>query len=130
MASKRILVTLLLALMPLLATAEGLPSTLQPKQAVNYLYVDDIAWVDVRKQKEWDAGHLAEAVHLPVKEVASRAATVLPNKDQQIITYCAVGYRAAKAKRELLKMGYTNVSSVVAGGYKMLEKFRPIPNKP
>ena len=71
--------------------------------------LDDVIVLDVRRQDEFDEGHVAGAVLLPYTELADRAAEVLPNKDQVILIYCRAGRRSMIAADELIEMGYLNV---------------------
>ena len=57
--------------------------------------------LDVREQHEWDAGHAAEAVHMPIGELD--AAALPPNT--QIITTCRSGGRGARAAAVLADAG-------------------------
>lgn len=65
--------------------------------------------IDVRSPGEWSGGHVDGAIHVPVKDVASRMLTIQPDKDTQLIVYCAAGVRAAKAETILTEMGYTKI---------------------
>tara|TARA_R110002096_G_scaffold434832_1_gene658074 strand:+ start:62562 stop:62951 length:390 start_codon:yes stop_codon:yes gene_type:complete len=65
--------------------------------------------VDVRSSDEFAGGHVDGAIHVPVSQVAERMPTIAPEKDQQIVLYCAVGGRAAKAESTLRSMGYTKI---------------------
>ncbi|MGH4016029.1 MAG: rhodanese-like domain-containing protein [Pseudonocardiaceae bacterium] len=57
--------------------------------------------LDVREQHEWDAGHAAEAVHMPIEELDAAA---LPT-GIQIITTCRSGGRGARAAAALTEAG-------------------------
>lgn len=57
--------------------------------------------VDVREQHEWDAGHAAEAVHMPLGELE---ATALP-PGTPIVTTCRSGGRGSRAAAALLAAG-------------------------
>jgi len=66
--------------------------------------------VDVREQREWDAGHVEGAVFLPLSKLrngitAEELAERIP-KDQIVYTHCAVGVRSCTAADVLLKYGY------------------------
>ena len=66
--------------------------------------------VDVREKREWDSGHVAGAVLLPLSELqakgaAERLAAKLP-KDKVIYTHCVVGKRAVTAGTILEQQGY------------------------
>ncbi len=57
--------------------------------------------VDVREQHEWDAGHAAEAVHMPIGELD--AAAFPPGTP--IVTTCRSGGRGSRAAVTLLEAG-------------------------
>lgn len=65
--------------------------------------------IDVRSSDEFAGGHVDGAIHVPVSQVAERMPTIAPEKDQQIVLYCAVGGRAARAETTLRAMGYTKI---------------------
>ncbi|MFC4001890.1 rhodanese-like domain-containing protein [Prauserella oleivorans] len=50
--------------------------------------------LDVRRQSEWDAGHLDDAVHIPLHELLDRLDDV---PDGEVWVHCKSGYRAAIA---------------------------------
>lgn len=58
--------------------------------------------VDVRNQDEWESGHLLGAVHVPVHEVAQRAASLPPG---ELWVHCRSGYRAGIAASLLHRLG-------------------------
>ena len=65
--------------------------------------------LDVRTQEEYDAGHIPGAVLIPHTEIAQRAETELPDKDQLILIYCRSGNRSRQAAEILVELGYTNI---------------------
>ena len=65
--------------------------------------------IDARTQEEYEEGHIPGAILIPEYEIANRAETELPDKDQLILVYCRSGRRSKIAAEELLKLGYTNV---------------------
>jgi len=65
--------------------------------------------LDVRRQDEFDAGHIPGAVLLPNEEVAKKAESVLTDKHQLILVYCRSGNRSKQASQKLANLGYTNV---------------------
>jgi cysteine synthase/rhodanese-related sulfurtransferase len=68
--------------------------------------------LDVRTPNEFVAGHLAEAVNLPLQALQAGAAQGLPpDKQRPIVTLCATGKRSVVALPLLRALGYTNVSS-------------------
>jgi len=73
--------------------------------------------LDVREDKEWDAGHASPAVHLGRGVIERDIIQEFPDKSAELILYCGGGYRSALTADNLQKMGYTNVYSM-AGGWK------------
>lgn len=80
--------------------------------AVAEVGLPDIMLVDVREQHEWDAGHAAHAVHVPLGDLAARMGE-LP-QDQQLQVVCKAGGRSARATQMLRSQGYDAVN--VRGG--------------
>ena len=65
--------------------------------------------IDARTQSEYDEGHIPGAILIPEYEIAQRAESELPDKNQLILVYCRSGRRSKIAAEELVKLGYTNV---------------------
>jgi sulfur-carrier protein adenylyltransferase/sulfurtransferase len=71
--------------------------------------------VDVREKDEYRAGFIPGAIHIPRAHLEMQAEAKLPNKDAEIILYCAGGTRSAFAAKTLNDFGYTNVISANPG---------------
>ena len=65
--------------------------------------------VDVRSADEYKAQRIDGAVLVPVDQIATLAATKLPDKSLPTIVYCQSGARSARAAQILAGLGYTNV---------------------
>lgn len=65
--------------------------------------------VDVRSPAEFKAGHLPEAVNIPLVELADRLPRSVADKKQVLLLHCLSGTRSGIAKRILKGMGYQNV---------------------
>jgi sulfur-carrier protein adenylyltransferase/sulfurtransferase len=72
--------------------------------------------LDIREPDEWAEGHIPGAVHLPRTYFESRVEGLAPDKDGEIVVYCAGGSRSAFVARTMGELGYTNVANL-AGGY-------------
>lgn len=68
--------------------------------------------LDVREDYEWEAGHIAGAVHIPVDEVPERIDELDPDEDLHVI--CRSGGRSSKVTQWLAHNGYSAVN--VSGG--------------
>ena len=65
--------------------------------------------VDVRRQDEYDAGHIPGAILIPNESIGSDPPETLPDYDQIILIYCRTGNRSKQAAEKLAAMGYTNI---------------------
>lgn len=65
--------------------------------------------VDVRRQEEYDVGHIPGAILIPNESIDKERPKELPDLDQIILIYCRSGNRSKQAAQKLLAMGYTNL---------------------
>ena len=65
--------------------------------------------VDVRRQDEYDAGHIPGAILIPNESIGTEQPDELPDLDQVILIYCRSGNRSKQAAQKLFDMGYTNI---------------------
>ncbi len=63
--------------------------------------------IDVRTKAEFKAGHLKNAVNIPLDTLATNLSRL--NKSKPIITCCASGMRSASAKSILKSNGFTDI---------------------
>jgi molybdopterin/thiamine biosynthesis adenylyltransferase/rhodanese-related sulfurtransferase len=72
--------------------------------------------LDVREKQETDQGMLPGAKHVPRGFLELRIEETVPDRDTDVVLYCAGGTRSLLAARTLRDMGYTHVRSM-SGGY-------------
>jgi len=73
--------------------------------------------VDVREDREWEAGRACGAMHLGKGIIERDIEALVPDKSTCLVLYCGGGYRSALAADNLRKMGYTGAISL-DGGWK------------
>jgi outer membrane protein assembly factor BamB len=66
--------------------------------------------LDVRSRKEFDAGHVPEAIHLPFWRVGSHWRTLAAMRENPVVVYCGHGPRAYIAGAALKRRGFTKVT--------------------
>jgi rhodanese-related sulfurtransferase len=110
--SKNIIVGLLLIGFSV-AQAEG--DLVSPKEASVLTAEKQAVIVDVREDDEWNAGHIAGAVHIPLNQLDARLPELLKYKDTTVITQCQSGKRSLKALEVLKSAGFSKVSSMDGG---------------
>ena len=74
--------------------------------------------LDVRTVKEFNEGHIENAINIPVEELKDRIAEAKKLK-QPILAHCRSGRRSGRATKILNKAG---IKTFNAGGYKYLIK--------
>jgi len=75
----------------------------------------NIILLDVRSEEEYKAKHIPGATLLPLPEIESKAANVLPDKNAVILVYCRSGVRSRNASNQLVSMGYSQVYDIAGG---------------
>ena len=65
--------------------------------------------VDVRRQDEYDSGHIPGAICIPNESITDTQPAELPDLNQVILVYCRTGRRSKEASQKLFDMGYKNV---------------------
>ena len=65
--------------------------------------------VDVRRQDEYDEGHIPGAILIPNESIGTKQPEELPDLDQIILIYCRSGNRSKQASEKLAAIGYTNI---------------------
>ena len=124
---KRILPAVLAALLLLTGCASGQPA--ETPQAADEGGMTKLPWlqidqetakkmmeaddghvvVDVRRQDEYDSGHIPGAILIPNESIGTERPQELPDLYQIILIYCRSGNRSKQAAQKLADLGYVNV---------------------
>lgn len=65
--------------------------------------------VDVRRQDEYDSGHIPGAVCIPNESIGEVPPAELSDPDQVVLIYCRTGRRSKEAAQKLADLGYSNI---------------------
>jgi len=71
--------------------------------------------LDVREDVEFAIGHIADARHIPLSQLASRCNELEKWKGKPVVVNCQSGMRSAKACAVLRKNGFAQVSNLAGG---------------
>ena len=71
--------------------------------------------LDVRNAEEFAAGHLPDALHIPLEKLAERLAELQKFKEKPLIVCCASGTRASRACATLKKEGFNRLYHLSGG---------------
>jgi molybdopterin/thiamine biosynthesis adenylyltransferase/rhodanese-related sulfurtransferase len=94
----------------------------QVKSQVRETSVDELkgarpqVLIDVREGDEYNDGYIPGAIWIPRGKLEMRIEDAVPDRDADVVLYCAGGNRSAMAARSLAELGYGRVRSL-AGGY-------------
>lgn len=78
--------------------------------------------IDVRQQPEYEAGHLADAINIPLDEMGDVAAFAGLEERQNLYIHCSSGYRSAMASSILKKHGFHNLRNIPGGWDRIKEE--------
>lgn len=88
---------------------------IKPQEAVRLINHEGAVAVDVREDKEYQEGHVLNAVHIPLGLMEERIAELDAYRSQPLIVYCRTGQRAAHAGVLLRKQGFERVYKLGGG---------------
>ena len=94
--------------LPVACTAQISPEELQKR-----LQTSDVQVLDVRREPEWDAGHIEQAIWWPLDNF--KVAPPEIDREAPLAVHCKGGYRSMIASSLLERAGFGNVFNVVGG---------------
>src|SRR6266542_4029401 len=107
----------------------------QVKAEIREVSVDEVQrqqprnLIDVREGDEYTEGYIPGATWIPRGKLELRIEDAVPDRDAEVVLYCAGGNRSALAAKSLKELGYSKVSSM-AGGYGAWKKAGLATTKP
>ena len=91
-------------------TSQAVYTQITQEKAKEMMKADDgHVIVDVRRQDEYDEGHIPGAILIPNESIEDTRPDALPDLEQIILVYCRSGRRSKEAAQKLADMGYKNV---------------------
>ncbi|HEY8309747.1 MAG TPA: MBL fold metallo-hydrolase [Gemmatimonadaceae bacterium] len=91
----------------------SLPRILDGDDVAHAASAHDVMILDVRNRDEYERGHIAHAVLIPLPELHARLAEI--PRDRAIITHCQRGSRSAVAAATLDAFGFEDVHELTGG---------------
>jgi rhodanese-related sulfurtransferase len=77
---------------------------LSPQRVAELLDRGEIQLVDVREQREWDAGRIAGARHIELERLAGRSGEI--DRERPVVFQCRLGARSAMATAAFRASGW------------------------
>jgi rhodanese-related sulfurtransferase len=75
----------------------------------------DALLLDVRETAEYEGGHLPNAVHIPLSQLAGRGDELAKHVARPVVAYCASGNRSRMAGGTLAKVGFKEIYNLHGG---------------
>ena len=72
--------------------------------------------IDVRTAGEFQAGHLTNAINIPLNELKETLPRQVSDKGKVLLLHCQSGRRSGQAETQLRTMGYTNAFNLGSYG--------------
>ncbi len=86
-----------------------------PQGAVMMINRQDALVVDVRDKKEFEAGHIVDAINIPLINLKQRAVELKKHKARPVIVVCKLGQHAGEAANILMEAGHEQVVKLSGG---------------
>lgn len=90
-----------------------LPAELSVQAVAELLPQGGVTVIDVREPWEYDEGHIADAVLIPLGELAGRLDEI--PRDEPVILVCRSSNRSGQAQRLLQRSGFENTHNMLGG---------------
>ena len=100
-----------------------------PQEAVMLINRQDGIILDVRDKKEFDSGHIVDAIHIPAAKVASRVAELSKYKSRPVIVVCKIGQHSADTCKVLVEQGFEHVVRMRGGMAEWRSQNLPVTQK-
>lgn len=117
-------------LLPLLKKGAGGVPNLSAAESVTLINRSNALVLDVRDDAEFASGHIADATHIPLADLATRLGELKKYQNKAILVNCQRGMRSAKACDILRKAEFTQVHNLQGGLNAWVEAKLPVVSKP
>ena len=105
---------LLLALFIRNETQRG-GQSVSAQQLVDMVNRQNAVVLDVREKKEFEAGHIVDAINIPYSALESRLSELKDYKERPLVVACKMGQHSGPAGTLLRKNGFQQVSRLTGG---------------
>lgn len=96
------------------ANLRGYPAA-TPTEATQLMNRENAIVLDIREDNEYHAGHIVNAIHIPLGYLKDRKDELEKYKNRPIIAVCRSGSRSGQACSLLKKEGFENIYNLKGG---------------
>ncbi len=88
---------------------------LLPVEVTQLINREDAKVVDLRPQKDFENGHIIDAINISADQLSGQLDKLKKHKDKGIVFCCASGAVSTKEARKLMHEGYEKIYSLKGG---------------
>lgn len=89
--------------------------SISPQQATLLINREDGIVVDIRERKDFEKGHIVDALNIPLAKLGERHKELEKHKEKPVIVVCQLGQHSGAAVKTLQEKGFTRVSRMSGG---------------
>ncbi|MDK1025208.1 MAG: rhodanese-like domain-containing protein [Gammaproteobacteria bacterium] len=90
-------------------------ATVSPSELVTLINKEEGLVLDIRDRKDFNAGHIVDAVNVPYTTVDSRLADLEKYQSRAVVIVCKMGQHSGAVGRKLRALGFNNVRRLSGG---------------
>jgi rhodanese-related sulfurtransferase len=89
--------------------------SVSPQAAAILVNKADGAFLDIRERKDFEKGHIVDAINIPLAKLQERITELEKNKETPLIVVCQMGHHSGEAVKILQAKGFTTVFKMFGG---------------
>lgn len=97
-----------------------------PQQATLLVNREDGVILDIRERKEFERGHIVDAVNIPLAKLQERLVELDRKRQQPLVVVCQMGQHSGEAVRLLEAAGFPRVTRMAGGMNEWLAQNLPL----
>ncbi|MCF7569215.1 rhodanese-like domain-containing protein [Sabulilitoribacter arenilitoris] len=113
-----VLILLLISILVIFSCSKRLPSKaklISAEDMQSLLKQDSVLLIDVRTPKEFNAGHIKNALNINFFAPTFTEDIKAIDKEKPVILYCRSGKRSAKSAKKFIEAGFTDLYNLDGG---------------
>jgi len=100
--------------------------SVSPQQATLLINREDATILDIRERKDFERGHIVDAVNIPLAKLPERLVELDKKKQQPLVVVCQMGQHSGEAVKALEAAGFARVTRMSGGMAEWLGQSLPV----
>jgi rhodanese-related sulfurtransferase len=103
--------------------------SVSPQGAVALINRSDGIVIDLRDKKEFETGHIVDAINIPYAKLGQRLTELDKHKEKPVIVVCKLGQQSGMASKQIQDAGFLDVYKLAGGISEWRAQSLPVVNK-